>query len=148
MRVGNINEGMSLFAKDSAVMEKTKDLCHAITQDIEFVALQGHVERFLEDDAAKLQYQSVHERGEELHQKQSSGVELGEREIKEFEEARTQLLDNEVARDFMDAQQNLQTLQQTISKYIGMTMELGRVPEPEDMEQSSGGGCCGGGCGC
>ncbi len=139
---------MNLLTKDSAVMEKTKDLCEAIAQDIEFVALQGHVERFLEDDAAKLQYQSVHERGEELHQKQQAGVELSEREIKEFEEARTQLLDNEVARDFMDAQQNLQTLQQTITKYVGMTMELGRVPEPEDMQENNGGGCCGGGCGC
>ena len=141
--------GMNLLTKDSAIMEKTKDLCGAIAQDIEFVALQGHVERFLEDDAAKLQYQSVHEKGEELHQKQQAGVELGEREIKDFEEARTQLLENDVARDFMDAQQNLQTLQQTISKYVGMTMELGRVPEPADMEQADGGGgCCGGGCGC
>ncbi|BDS05538.1 hypothetical protein NT6N_05780 [Oceaniferula spumae] len=138
---------MNLLTNDSAVIEKTKELCNAIAQDIEFVTLQGQVERFLEDDAAKLQYQSVHERGEELHQKQQAGVELGEREIKEFEAARTELLENEVARDFMDAQQSLQTLQQTISKYVGMTMELGRVPEPEDMEQS-GGGCCGGGCGC
>lgn len=139
---------MSLIAKDSAVMAKTRDLCDTIAQDIEFVALQGRVERFLEDDAAKLQYQSVHERGEELHQKQQAGVELNEREIKEFEEARAGLLENDVAKDFMEAQQTLQTLQQTIGKYVGMTLELGRVPEPEDMEQAGGGGCCGGGCGC
>ncbi len=138
---------MSMIAKDSNVMQKTRDLCEAITQDIEFLALQGQVERFLEDDASKLQYQSVHEKGEELHQKQHSGVELSETEIKNFEEARDGLLENEVARDFMDAQQNLQTLQQTITKYVGMTMELGRVPQPEDMQDSSG-GCCGGGCGC
>lgn len=136
-----------MIAKDSNVMQKTRELCDAISQDIEFVTLQGQVERFLEDDAAKLQYQSVHEKGEELHQKQHAGVELSETEIKGFEEARENLLQNEVARDFMDAQQNLQTLQQTITKYVGMTMELGRVPGPEDMEQS-GGGCCGGGCGC
>ncbi len=140
---------MSLLTKDSAVMEKTKDLCEAISQDIEFVALQGQVERFLEDDGAKLQYQSVHERGEELHQKQQAGVELNEREIQEFEEARTQLMENDIASDFMDAQKSLQEIQQTISKYVSMTMELGRVPGPEDMEQQGGGGgCCGGGCGC
>ena len=139
--------GMSMIAKDSNVMQKTRELCDAISQDIEFVALQGQVERFLEDDSAKLQYQSVHEKGEELNQKQQAGVELSDTEIKNFEEARDGLLANEVARDFMDAQQNLQTLQQTVTKYIGMTMELGRVPQPEDMEDSSG-GCCGGGCGC
>lgn len=139
---------MSMIAKDSNVMQKTRELCDAIAQDIEFVALQGQVERFLEDDNTKLQYQAVHEKGEELHQKQHAGVELSETEIKNFEEARDGLLENEVARDFMDAQQNLQTLQKTITKYVGMTMELGRVPEAEDMEDSSGGGCCGGGCGC
>ncbi|NWK56095.1 YlbF family regulator [Verrucomicrobiaceae bacterium N1E253] len=140
---------MSMLAKDSAVMAKTQELCEAISQDIEFLALQGQVERFLSDDAAKLQYQSVHERGEELHQKQHAGVELSEIEIKGFEEARDALMNNDVARDFMEAQQNLQTLQQTIGKYVGMTLELGRVPEAEDMEQSGdGGGCCGGGCGC
>ena len=48
----------------------------------------------------------------------------------------------------MEAQQGLQTLQKTITKYIGMTLELGRTPTPEDMEQGEGGGCCGGGCGC
>ncbi|WP_227021437.1 YlbF family regulator [Oceaniferula marina] len=138
-----------MLAKDSAVMAKTQELCEAISQDIEFLALQGQVERFLSDDAAKLQYQSVHERGEELHQKQHAGVELSEIEIKGFEEARDALMNNDVARDFMEAQQNLQTLQQTIGKYVGMTLELGRVPEAEDMEQSGdGGGCCGGGCGC
>jgi cell fate (sporulation/competence/biofilm development) regulator YlbF (YheA/YmcA/DUF963 family) len=141
---------MSIFAKDSAVMAKTKDMCDAIAQDIEFLALQGQVERFLSDDEAKLQYQSVHERGEELHQKQHAGVELSETEIQEFESARDSLMNNEVASDFMEAQQSLKTLQQTIGKYVSMTLELGRVPEPEDMEQSDGGGggCCGGGCGC
>ena len=117
-------------------MQKTRELCDAISKDIEFVALQGQVERFLEDDSAKLQYQSVHEKGEELHQKQHAGVELSDTEIKNFEEARDGLLENEVARDFMDAQQSLQTLQQTITKYVGMTMELGRVPQPEDMEDA------------
>ena len=138
-----------MLAKESNVMLKTRELCDAIAQDIEFVALQGQVERFLEDDAAKLQYQSVHEGGEELHQKQQAGVELSDAEIKKFEEARDSLLANEVASEFMEAQQSLQTLQKTIGKYIGMTLELGRVPEPEDMEQADGGGgCCGGGCGC
>lgn len=138
-----------MLAKESNVMLKTRELCDAIAQDIEFVALQGQVERFLEDDSAKLQYQSVHERGEELHQKQHAGVELSDQEIKEFESAREALLSNEVASEFMDAQQSLQTLQKTISKYVGMTLELGRVPEPEDMQEAEGGGgCCGGGCGC
>ena len=84
----------------------------------------------------------------ELHQKQHAGVELSDTEIQEFEDARESLFANDIASDFMAAQQSLQTLQQTISKYVGMTLELGRVPTPEDMEHADGGGCCGGGCGC
>ena len=137
-----------MLAKESNVILKTRELCDAIAQDIEFVALQGQVERFLEDDAAKLQYQSVHERGEQLNQKQQAGVELADKEIKDFEEARGTLMSNEIASEFMEAQQNLQTLQKTISKYVGMTLELGRVPEAADLEEGDGGGCCGGGCGC
>lgn len=138
-----------MLAKESDVMSKTRELCDVIAQDIEFLALQGQVERFLDDDAAKLQYQSVHEKGEELQQKQHAGVELSDTEIKNFEDAREGLFNNETARDFMEAQQQLQTLQQTIGKYVGMTLELGRVPLPEDIEQANGGGgCCGGGCGC
>lgn len=138
-----------MLTDDSAVMRKARELCAAIAEDTRFQELQKSVETFLDDDSARLMYQGVHERGSELHQKQGAGVELGESEIKEFEAARDTLMQNEVARSFMDAQGELEGLQQTIGKYIGMTLELGRVPTAEDIEKASGGGCCGGGgCGC
>jgi cell fate (sporulation/competence/biofilm development) regulator YlbF (YheA/YmcA/DUF963 family) len=137
--------GMSILADDSAVMTKARELCAAITEDANFQALQKNVEAFLEDDGARQMYQGVHERGSELHQKQHAGVELGESEIKEFESARDALMENNVARSFMDAQGELETLQKTISQYVGMTLELGRVPTAEDIAEASGGGCCGGG---
>lgn len=143
---------MSMIADDSAVMTKARELCAAIAEDTHFQGLQKKVESFLNDDSARLMYQGVHERGSELHQKQHAGVELGEREIKEFESARDELMKNEVASSFMDAQGELESLQKTIGKYVGMTLELGRVPTAEDIAQASGGGCCGGsgggGCGC
>lgn len=142
---------MSMLADDSAVMTKTKDLCAAIAADADFLRLQGAVEKFLNDDTARLQYQSVHERGQELHQKQHAGVELSTSEIREFEAARDALFENEVASDFLDAQRELETLQRAIGKYVGMTLELGRVPNGDDFTASES-GCCGGqdssGCGC
>ena len=142
-------KSMTMLATESNVILKTRELCETISQDIEFLALQGQVERFLGDESAKLQYQSVHELGDQLHQKQQANVELSELEIKQFEEARQSLVENEVVSDFMAAQQSLQDIQKTITKYVGMTLELGRVPEAEDMQEADGGGgCCGGGCGC
>jgi cell fate (sporulation/competence/biofilm development) regulator YlbF (YheA/YmcA/DUF963 family) len=143
---------MSIIAEDSAVIAKTRELCAHIASDPVFLNLQECVERFLSDDAARLQYQSVHERGEELHHKQHAGIELGAAEIREFEAAREALFDNQIAREFFTAREQLEKLQKEISKYVGMTLELGRVPTAEELAESGGGGCCGGGggggCGC
>lgn len=142
---------MSMLADDSAVMTKARELCAAIADDERFLELQKQVESFLDDKAAKLMYQSVHERGSELQQKQHSGVELGATEIREFESAREELLANPVAKNFLDAQGELETLQRAIGKYVGLTLELGRVPTADDFAESES-GCCGGGggggCGC
>jgi cell fate (sporulation/competence/biofilm development) regulator YlbF (YheA/YmcA/DUF963 family) len=136
---------MSITAEDSSVIIKTRELCSHIASDPSFLKLQTSVERFLSDDESRLQYQSVHERGEELHQKQHAGIELGATEIREFEAAREALFDNTIASEFLSAQQELERLQKEIGKYVGMTLELGRVPTADDIANASGGGCCGGG---
>lgn len=143
---------MSIIAEDSTVIVKTRELCAHIASHPSFLSLQESIECFLNDDAARLEYQSVHERGEELHQKQHAGIQLGISEIREFEEAREALLANKIAQKFIAAQQELETLQKLIRKYVGLTLELGRVPSSDDLAEASGGGCCGGGggggCGC
>lgn len=145
---------MSITSVESSIIVKTRELCAQIASDPMFLELQGDVERFLKDDSARLQYQSVHERGEELHHKQHAGIELGAAEIRDFEAARDALLQNEIACDFLSAQKELERMQKEIGKYVSMTLELGRVPSSEEIEEAcgSGGGCCGGGggggCGC
>jgi cell fate (sporulation/competence/biofilm development) regulator YlbF (YheA/YmcA/DUF963 family) len=136
---------MSTLLEKTTIVSKTKDLCEQIAKDEEFIKLQGDVERFLADDSAKLQYQSVHEKGEELHQKQQANVELGAAEIKTFEDTRDALFDNQVAADFMNAQRTLEGIQKEVSQYVSMTLELGRVPTDEEIADAKSGGCCGGG---
>lgn len=142
---------MSIASHDSTLISKTRDLCSEIISDPSYLKLLEKVERFLNNDAARLQYQSVHERGEELHHKQHAGIELGAQEIREFESAREALFANEIATSFIEAQRELEQLQKVIGRYVGMTLELGRVPSAEDIEAASS-GCCGGGgggsCGC
>jgi len=139
---------MAMLLEKSSIISKTKELCEQIAKDEEFIKLQGDVERFLSDDSAKLQYQSVHEKGEELHHKQHAGVELGAAEVKAFEDARDALFDNKIAAGFMDAQRTLEGIQKEISQYVSMTLELGHAPSDEEIAQAknnSGGCCCGGG---
>lgn len=140
---------MTALTSQSRITESTMALCAEIANDGRVNELQDIVEKFLADDSAKLQYQSVHERGEALHQKQHAGIELSPSEIREFEGARDALFDNRVAVDFMNAQRELEGIQREIGKLVSMTLELGRVPTDDDLAEADGGGCCGGGgCGC
>jgi hypothetical protein len=49
-----------------------------------------------------------------------------------------------VARDFLDAQQELHQVHTSINQYISKTLELGRLPTEADMDS----GECGHDCGC
>jgi len=144
---------MKILEDDSAVMSKARELCSTIAEDADFQQLLAKVETFLHNDEARLAYQSVHESGEALNQKQQAGLELADSEVAQFESARKSLLTNPIASEFLGAQKDLESLQMTVGRLVGMTLELGRVPTSEDIAQSQSGGCCGGeggggGCGC
>ena len=134
---------MKILEDDSAVMTKARELCSAIAEDAEYKGVQGKIETFLNNDEARLAYQSVIDSSQELNQKQQAGLELGEAEIAAFETARESLLANPIASDFLDAQKDLKNIEAIVGRLVGMTLELGRVPTAEDIEQAQG-GCCGG----
>lgn len=141
---------MSFINDDSAIMEKTRELCATITADSEFKSLFAKVETFLEDDEARQSYQNVHRQGQELQQKQQAGLQISDKEITDFETLRQELFNNPVASNFMEAQQGIESLQSAVNRYLGLTLESGKVPSIEEITAASNGGdgCCGGGCGC
>jgi cell fate (sporulation/competence/biofilm development) regulator YlbF (YheA/YmcA/DUF963 family) len=126
------------------LIEKTRELCQAILDQPEYQTIRGQIEAFMNDEAARGQYQSLSEKGEYLQHKQTQGVRLSEEEIAEFEKQRETFFGNPISRGFVDAQQVVHKVQETVSQYVGKTFELGRVPEPDDF--ASGG--CGPSCGC
>ncbi len=127
-----------------SVIEKTRELCQAILDQPEYQTIRQQIETFMANEDAKSQYQLLSERGEYLQHKQTQGVQLSDEEVAEFEKQREQFFGNPVSRGFIDAQQAMHKMQETVSQYVGKTFELGRVPEPDDF--SSGG--CGPSCGC
>jgi len=90
-----------------------------------------------------MQFDLVSRRGAQLQQRQESGELLGETEVADFERQREALVANDVARDFLEAREDMIRLQEDIARWIGKTFELGRAPTEADME-----GSCGPGCGC
>jgi cell fate (sporulation/competence/biofilm development) regulator YlbF (YheA/YmcA/DUF963 family) len=135
---------MQTQIEESAVIQKTKELCQAILDQSDIRALRKNIDAFMANDQARGHYESLMTQGEMLHEKQHSGTPLTENEIAAFEKLRESFLNNPVARGFLDAQEEMQKVQKSVTQYVSKTFELGRVPEESDLESGS----CGQGCGC
>ena len=129
---------------ENVILRKTKELCHAIVTQPEMMSIRQRIDTFLADAGARGQYETVTSKGQALHEKQHRGQPLDSAEISDFEKHRDALLQNPVAKGFLDAREELHEIQHSIQKYVSKTLELGRVPSAEDLEDHS----CGDGCGC
>src|SRR4051812_33875837 len=136
---------MSISAQDSAINSKTRELCETILNDPDYLGLRRKIDTFLADNRAKELYRNLAEKGEHLQHKQQQGVRLSPEEIADYEKDRDAVVANPLASGFIEAQQNLHSVQETVNQYISKTLELGRVPTDEEMND---GGGCGHGCGC
>ena len=136
---------MSTQVEESLITQKTRELCQAILDEPEVRAMRQRIDAFMADDKARGEYDTLMLKGQMLQQKQQAGMPLDGEEIASFEQMRESFLGNPVARGFLDAQEDMQKMQQSVSTYVGKTFELGRVPEESDLDS---GGSCGSGCGC
>ena len=135
---------MTTLIQETPVIQKTKELCQALLDQPNMLDIRRRVDAFMGDESARAAYDLVMTKGEALEQKQQLSVPLTGEEIADFEQHRDALMQNPVAREFLVAQDELQTVQSSIHKYVSKTLELGRVPSDEDMDEGS----CGHGCGC
>lgn len=129
---------------DTPVLRKTRELCQTILEQPDFQSIRQRIETFLGDENARSQYDGLVEKGQALQHKQQNAIPLTGEEIADFERDRDSLLNNPVARGFLDAQEELQGFRHTIQRYLNKTLELGRLPTAEDLDESS----CGHGCSC
>jgi cell fate (sporulation/competence/biofilm development) regulator YlbF (YheA/YmcA/DUF963 family) len=135
---------MTSQTTETAVLQKTRELCETLTQQPEFQQIRQRVDAFMASDEAKTQYQAVVEKGEMLQHKQQMGAPLSNDEIADFEKERDALVNNPIARGFLDAQQEMHKLQESVGQYVAKTFELGRLPTDADFDSGS----CGPSCGC
>ena len=126
------------------MLEKTRELCETLLAEPSVNSIRQRIDTFMADDKSRSQYEAVMAKGQALHEKQHNALPLSGEEITDFERQREALLTNPVARGFLDAQEEMHGLQEMIQKQVAKTLELGRLPSPEDFE----GGSCGHGCGC
>jgi cell fate (sporulation/competence/biofilm development) regulator YlbF (YheA/YmcA/DUF963 family) len=135
---------MEAIAVESAIMTKTKELCQAILDEPKMRELRQRVDAFLGDDEARTLYDGLVTKGQALQQKQQLSIALSGEEVADFEQHRAALFSNPVARGFLDAQEELHQVQESVQHYVSKTLELGRMPTEDEIRP----GNCGHGCGC
>ncbi len=130
--------------EETPVIQKTKELCQAILDQPGMRSIRQRIDAFMADDKTRTQYDNLMSKAQLLQEKQRAALTISPEEETGFEADRDALLKNPVARGFLDAQEELHDVQQSIHQYVDKTLELGRMPTEEDL----GGGGCGHGCGC
>jgi cell fate (sporulation/competence/biofilm development) regulator YlbF (YheA/YmcA/DUF963 family) len=138
------NKIMQTMTEESVITQKTKELCQAILDQPDFQSARQSIDRFMADDRARNQYENLMAKGQALQEKQQRSQQLTQEEISAFEKERDALMNNPVARGFLNAQEELHRVHETVNQQVSKTIELGRLPTEADFESGS----CGHGCGC
>jgi cell fate (sporulation/competence/biofilm development) regulator YlbF (YheA/YmcA/DUF963 family) len=135
---------MPTTIEETPVMQKTRELCQTILDQPNMQSIRQRIDAFMGDEQTRGQYDDLVNKGQAMQQKQQMSLALTGEEIAEFEGNRDALMKNPVARAFLDAQEELHQVQQSVHQYVDKTLELGRLPTEEEMSAGS----CGHGCGC
>jgi cell fate (sporulation/competence/biofilm development) regulator YlbF (YheA/YmcA/DUF963 family) len=125
-----------IIGETATYEDKTKELCEALLEDPKLKSAFADIEKFLEDDVAKEAFAAMQEKGQDLQAKQQAGIELTAGEVEEFNKMRDAVEANQTASGFLSAQEEMHQVQTSVNTWIGMTMELGRVPTEADFKES------------
>jgi cell fate (sporulation/competence/biofilm development) regulator YlbF (YheA/YmcA/DUF963 family) len=135
---------METLVENTKVLNKTKELCQAILDEPNMNSIRRRLDAFMSDETARNLYDGLVTKGQALQQKQQLSMPVSGEEVADFEQHRTALFSNQIAADFLDAQEELHKVQESVQQYVSKTLELGRLPTDDELR----GGSCGHGCGC
>lgn len=128
------------------ILEKMEELCKAMLEQESCKELQLMIDQFSSDEQATQQYERFMEKHQFLQQKEHQDLDLTQDEINDYQQMENALYDNSTIRRFLYAQREFSQVHNLISQYFTKTIELDRLPEPNELKK---GGCgCGGSCGC
>ncbi|MEM7384349.1 MAG: YlbF family regulator [Verrucomicrobiota bacterium] len=138
-----------LIQSNVTLEEKVRELCQFILDEPGFSDARGSIEAFLGDQEAQAAYQQWQKKGQELHRMNHEGLSPNEEDINEVQALQKAVMENPVAHQFTQAEEHMNQIFGTVTTMVQKTLQMGRVPTEEEMQDS---GCCGGsgggGCGC
>ena len=114
----------------------TEALCNLLAKEDKVVASKAKIGLFVQNPEATKLFEEVNAYGEELRNKHLAGMPPTEEEISKFDALRENVIKNDAARGFLEARQTIDELLNTINHYLGMSIDLGRAPTPEEIEEA------------
>src|ERR1051325_589528 len=102
----------------SAVQQKTRELYEAILAEPAVASIRQRIDTFLADGLSRSQYESLMMKGQALQEKKERSLPLSGDEISDLEQQREAVLNNPVSRGFLDAQEELHKMQETIHSHV------------------------------
>ena len=120
--------------------ETAKDLCQALLEDEKLKGVFASIDAFMENDPSKELFSQMQTKGEELQTKQQAGIELTAGEVEEYNKLREKMLDDPAAKAFVEAQESIQSVHQTIGSWVSLVFENGRMPTEEEFAGHCGPG--------
>jgi cell fate (sporulation/competence/biofilm development) regulator YlbF (YheA/YmcA/DUF963 family) len=132
--------------KTASVESRIQDLCEAIIADEEVSTAREQAEAFLADEDAVSLYRQMMTMGRQLHQKQHQGEAPTSAEDREFTDLQNRCDAHPAIASFVEAQQVLNGILESVQGYVSKTIEKGRMPTEEEVFGK--GDCCASDCGC
>src|SRR4051794_386852 len=109
---------MQTTIEETPITLKARELCQTILEQPNMQDIRQRIDAFMGDDKTRAQYDSLMAKGQALQEKQQNSLPLGGQEVSDFETQREALLNNPVARGFLDAQEELHQVQQSINQMV------------------------------
>jgi len=137
---------MAATLQSVTIEDKARELCEFVLEQDDYQEAWKQIEKFLENEPAKMRYRAWQETGAELHHQEQQGMAPSEDHVAELERLKQTVLDDPVAVRFLEAEGQMNQMFSTVTKLLQKTLQMGRVPSAEEMAE---GECCGNsGCGC
>ena len=128
----------------TALINKVRDLCEFLAADEHFATAQEQIKIFDGDEVAQDAYAVWQSTASELqHRYQHEGIKPTSQDLKELEELQQAVNANEVAANFVEANDEMNKLFSSVMKMVQKTFQLGRAPTDDELIECCGSGGCG-----
>ncbi len=114
----------------------TTALANAFAQSQAVVSARARIGLFYQDAAATELFRRVSEYGAQLQEKSAAGMPPGEKEIAEFDQLRSDVVNNARCKDFLEAREQLEQMLSTVNQYLCLAIDKGHAPTDEEVAQS------------